>query len=70
MFLVGATKIQGANFPDDATIEYAEWLPPGAVVVIPQDRLLVGNLLQFGEGGFWAAIAHNASRTIGIAGVL
>ena len=48
------------------TCVVAPWLPGKTVVVIPTDRLLIGNLLLLGDA-HWAMVVHNASRTIGIA---
>lgn len=43
----------------------AAWLPAHMAVVVPEDRLLVGNLLLVGDG-YWAACLHNVSRTVAV----
>jgi hypothetical protein len=42
----------------------AEWLEPGFLVVVPQDRDFVGFMLLFGERGL--AVVHNASRGVAL----
>lgn len=45
-------------------VELAEWLPPGVVVVVPQDRDFVGFVVM--RGGKGVAVVHNASRGIAV----
>ena len=42
----------------------ADWLQPGFLVVVPQDRDFVGFMLMFGDRGL--AVVHNASRGIAL----
>ena len=45
-------------------VELAEWVPPGVVVIVPQDRDFVGFVVTRGAKG--VAVVHNASRGIAV----
>jgi len=43
-----------------------EWVPEGSVIVVPEDRSLLGTVWEF-TGGLAGAVVHNARRGVGIA---
>jgi hypothetical protein len=45
-------------------VQRADWLPPGTVVVLPQDREFVGFVLM--SEGTGLAVVHNASRGMAV----
>ena len=55
---------EGQPFLVGLPLVEADWLEPGMLVVVPQDRDFVGFVLLFGERG--VAVVHNASRGIAV----
>ena len=45
-------------------VNWADWLDPATVVVVPSDRDFVGFMLTNGDSGL--AVIHNASRSIAV----